>query len=238
MCTLAWGLTGEGLWVVFNRDEQRKRPGAELPGIHAVGSKRAVYARDPVGEGTWFAATNAGLVIALLNRYPPDERLPVPGFLSRGQLVLELAESDDVDAAMQRLKSLALESYAPFHLFLLSLDGGHYYSWDGSRLSDSEDCPGFLTTSSFRSREIEAWRGNLWERLASRSQLLMPEVINLFEERSADPAFGLTMDRTDARTVSRIEFMMDSQGQTFAYYPRELDGLGFQNPVCLINNLD
>jgi len=237
MCTLAWGLTGEGLWVVFNRDEQRRRPGADLPEIHAAGSKRAIYARDPVGEGTWFAATNAGLAIALLNRYPPDGRLPVPGILSRGQLVLDLAKSDDANAANQRLKSISLESYAPFHLFLFSLNGGYYYSWDGSHLSDDGGCPGFLTTSSFRSGEVEAWRWRRWERLASRSKLPIPEVVSLFKERSADPAFGMTMDRTDARTVSRIEFMMNSEFQTFVYYPREVDGLDFQGPVCLTNDL-
>jgi uncharacterized protein with NRDE domain len=238
MCTLAWGLSGEGLWVVFNRDEQRKRPVAELPEVHAVGSKRAIYAKDPAGGGTWFAATSAGLVVALLNRYPPDERLPVPGIFSRGQLVLELAESDDINAAIQHLKSVRLESYAPFHLFLLSLNGQHYSSWEGSELSDHRDCPHFLTTSSYRSREVETWREKRWETLAGDSHLRMSEVISLLEERSVDPAFGMTMDRTDARTVSRIELMMNPQGQAFAYYPREADGLGFQHPVCLTNNSD
>lgn len=238
MCTLAWGLSGEGLWVVFNRDEQRKRPLAEPPAVHVVGSRQAIYAKDPVGGGTWFAATSAGLVVALLNRYPPDERLPVPGIFSRGQLVLELAESDDLNAALQRLKSIRLESYAPFHLFLFSLKGGHYYSWDGSQLSDSGECPRFLTTSSYRSREVEAWRDKRWDTLAGDPHVPMPEVISLLKERSADPAFGLTMDRTDARTVSRIECVMNPQGQAFAYYPREVDGLGFQSPICVTNNLD
>jgi hypothetical protein len=55
------------LRVVVNRDERDSRPAAWPVRIAESGGVRAMLPVDPAGDGTWVAASDAGLVFALLN---------------------------------------------------------------------------------------------------------------------------------------------------------------------------
>src|SRR5262249_44773985 len=76
MCTLTvLPLEGDRTRLAFNRDELRTRPEALPPQWTHHGSRSAVHPIDPVSNGTWIAANDAGLALALLNvttSAPPD----------------------------------------------------------------------------------------------------------------------------------------------------------------------
>jgi hypothetical protein len=123
--------SGRGFRVVCNRDELRQRPPAMPPEwrtIHdaAPGSAdqngRAVWPTDLAAGGTWFAASERGLVLSLLN-YNPDFGLRLPAedlAVSRGLVIPSVIEGGDAEAASARVATLELERFAPFRLVAMS----------------------------------------------------------------------------------------------------------------------
>ena len=234
MCTLAWGQTGAGVWVCFNRDEKRSRPQSEQPRLHQGNEHPLIYARDPRGGGTWFAASTAGFVVALLNHYPAGG-FPQGKFArSRGQLVLELATASSADAALGQLELTDWTDFAPCYLFILSHRVTGSIAWDGAMLSSLPDGGHFWTTSAHNSDEIRAWR-NKWWTDQSGSDEMTPAVAASLMRRTqpAEPACGLTMDRSDARTLSQIECSLQGKSCRFLYREREPEGLGYKDPVLI-----
>lgn len=235
MCTLAWGNRRGDLWACFNRDEHRERPQAEEPRLHEGPNGPVAYARDPEGGGTWFAASSCGFAVSLLNNYPLRGELPGTAPRSRGLLVTELAGCRSAANAFTRLAELRMEAYAAFHLFLLSGDNAVGMSWDGSRLIFRDLAEHFLSTSSFKPDQIPSTRLENWRNLPLE-QSGNPDFMAAWMRRSdaENGAFGVAMDRPDARTVSQILLKSDSSGFRFLYYPRDPRGAGFMDPVEVI----
>jgi uncharacterized protein with NRDE domain len=234
MCTLAWGGDAGQLWACFNRDEQRSRPVAEMPELLGEPGSRRAFARDPMGKGTWFAVSERGYLVALLNNYPEERGDQGIFHRSRGQLVLQLAGQTTAIAADRFLRKDDLRTFAPFHLFILSMDKSFSYTWDGTALWPLA-CPrNFWTSSSYLQDKVVAWRTSFWEERCkgkSLNALISGEILQ--ECSTENPAYGLTMDREDARTVSQIRVQMDESGFTFQYLGRDMHGPGYLQPFCL-----
>lgn len=234
MCTLAWGEKDRSLWICFNRDEQRARPVAEPPAIHRGGAHPLVYARDPQGGGTWFAASGAGFAVALLNHYPASGAATILSSRSRGRLVLDLAAADNSQQALALLQREELDAFAPFCLFLLAPTGAEARSWDGNRLQGLDYERPFWSTSSYKAEEVVAWRTGWWLAHTEGKSLDLAGASGLMRRTWAeDPAFGLTMDRVDARTLSQIELKFSDQGMDFSYRERQAEGPGYREPTRL-----
>ncbi|MFN7021098.1 MAG: NRDE family protein [Phycisphaerales bacterium] len=119
-----------GYRVVTNRDEQRDRTGAEPPRWRrlSAGGEAVVCPIDPMGGGTWVAATLGGLTLCLLNGNPrPYPALPPAGRLrSRGGIIPELLGLGEVSPAeaVDALADMDLEAFAPFTLLAIGLERG------------------------------------------------------------------------------------------------------------------
>ena len=231
MCTLAWGEEGNSLWICFNRDELRIRPPAEPPAIHHGTGPAAVYARDPQGGGTWFAASQSGFAVALLNHYPTGKG-PLPHHTrSRGLLVVDLVETGTPQQAGRLLQSTDLAAFSPFCLFILSPHETNAFAWDGEQLQPLEYERPFWTTSSYKPEEVLAWRTGWWLARVENRNLDQAEASRLMRQAwPENPACGLTMDRVDARTLSQIQLELAPAGLTFAYRERETEGSGYGQP--------
>lgn len=234
MCTLAWGNTAGSGWICFNRDEQRSRSRAEPPRLHEGPNGPVAWARDPDGGGTWFAASSRGFAVALLNRYPAVESVVNPSLQSRGLLVSLIAGSPSADAAVEAFTGISPSPYAPFHLFILSPGSARGFTWDGTRLKDLKPRAAFFTTSSHRPDAVRAWRESWWaEQLAEGLVDGEAAAERLRRRHPGNPAFGPTMDREDARTVSQILLEWRESGFIFSYRPREADGSGYEQARVL-----
>ncbi len=189
MCSVSWWRGGGGLIVVMNRDERRDRaparPPRRWPGHGGSGGFTAPV--DGEAGGTWIAARDSGLVLALLNHHPERDagvggrgrrsrlgpagapaRLSrgshvvttVPARVSRGHLVTALAaESRVPDAA--RLRAAGLASFAPFRLLVAGPSTPpRVFTWNGASLTARRLDPrrGFHTSSSWNGRAVVAWR--------------------------------------------------------------------------------
>lgn len=234
MCTMVWGEDSGKLWICFNRDEQRSRPLAQDFALHDGPIGPIAYARDSKGGGTWFAASSRGFVVALLNHYPPGGTAAPENPRSRGLLVLDLAGCASADEAAEQLDSLDPGCYQPFLLEIFTCESGLSCGWDGEVLSyfmKNPDC--MNTTSSYQPAVVAKWRQEWWRHL--RSQSPGPDVVarQLRKTNPGKPAFGVTMDRDDARTVSQIQFELCPDSFRALYRAREPDGPGYTEPTEL-----
>lgn len=121
MCTMTLLPLPGRLRIAFNRDESRKRPPALPPVQRTCGGRQAIMPVDPVSDGTWIAANDAGLVAALLNLYRFDKHggEPHTGTHSRGGIVPALMECPTVDAAVECILGLRRSMhFSPFSLVI------------------------------------------------------------------------------------------------------------------------
>ncbi len=222
MCTASWLTAGDRFHFLFNRDERRTRAVGLAPrALHAAG---VAYLSpiDPDSGGTWFAASERGLVLALLNR-SVDGQAPAAGRRSRGSLIPELVGASDLAEVATFLAASELAECAPFRLFA-DLPGGPALGavWDGLRLATQPitTADGLLCSSSRGDHEVTRVRSELWtarrrERAASGLAELRRFHRSHLPTRSAA---SVCMHREDAATVSHLEVLRTPNEVQVAYF--------------------
>jgi uncharacterized protein with NRDE domain len=210
------------LRMVVNRDELSSRAAARPPLVVRTAAGRAVMPIDPQGGGTWAAATDTGLVFALLNGTP---RASQPGSvepLSRGLVIPRLLECPSIDDVLERVQCLSLGRYLPWRLIV----------GDGSQVLDLELRSGgkLRHLKSFQPVRLMATSSSTRHAEASeRRRHAFREVVAPVDERTQDrfhasvfdddPAISVLMQRPDARTVSRTTVEVRAGGVTMHYEP-------------------
>jgi hypothetical protein len=247
MCSVSWSRGGGRLIIVMNRDERRDRAPARRPRrwSGAGGAGRGGFTAPVDGEagGTWIAARDSGVVLALLNHQPVSRSrhgaragmrrpgssrsgppLP-PARVSRGLLVTTLAaERRNPDAA--RLRSAGLASFAPFRLFVAGPSTPpRVFTWDGATLTSRRLHPrrGFLTSSSWNPRAVIAARQAAFRAFARRHRQPTRADLLAFHASADDPRgtpWAICMSREDACTVSTTVVDVDPSGVSMRYRVR------------------
>jgi hypothetical protein len=247
MCSVSWSRGSGGLIVVMNRDERRDRAPARRPrrwpGAGVAGRGGFTAPVDGEAGGSWIAARDSGVVLALLNHQPGSRsrhgagggmhrpggsrggpRVPLPR-VSRGLLLTTLAaESRVPDAA--RLRSAGLASFAPFRLFVAGPSTPpRVFTWNGATLASRRLDPrrGFLTSSSWNPRAVIAARQATFRAFARRHR--QPTRADLLAlHASADHPRGtpwaICMSREDACTVSTTVVDVGPGGVSMRYRAR------------------
>lgn len=204
MCTLTVIQTPSGWRLVHSRDEQRTRSPAAAPLWRALPSgRRAVWPTDPDAGGTWIAARDDALTLALLNRnIPPNGRRPPAR--SRGLLIPALIDLEGPGAVMLALAGADLAPLAPFRLVALDACGPALLAtWDGLTLPDPEPLqPPFCLVSSGLGDARVADRLLLFDGTVGADPT--PDAQDAFHRHRWDdrPEVSVLMSRADARTVS------------------------------------
>jgi hypothetical protein len=211
-----------GFRLVTNRDELRSRTAAHPPRWHTLpGDQEAIYPVDPTGGGTWIAATRSGLVLCLMNANPlPAPKLPPrDDLVSRGTIIPSLIARPSVDAAMDELRALDLDRFAPFRLVGVEADdeGGEEdgfraveATWNRTRLAVHEQPHGLVClVSSGLGDPLVKPRLALFEELVvaparSAGAGVTPDQQDRFHRHTWPdrPEISVLMSRPDARTVS------------------------------------
>lgn len=128
MCTLvvAWQVFPEfPVTVVANRDERLDRP-AEAPAVRDW-ERPVVAPIDREAGGTWIGYNDAGVLVAVTNRW-----VPLTGDRSRGLLVRDALSYERAEDAMRFVeRELDARSYRAFNLTVVDEDACLYLEWDG-----------------------------------------------------------------------------------------------------------
>jgi hypothetical protein len=189
-----------------NRDELDTRLSAEHPKVFARDDVRYLAPIDSHCGGTWIAANEYGLTIALLNGATPSARAS----RSRGHLVCDLAAQRTVDEVHERLAGNDLDAYAGFQLVVLQpYESARLFEWDGRRLRVTRDAEHRmpLTSSSFDAVGIRKSRLTEFSLRKNAAGGVNVAVLREFHRshglRGNHPsAYSICMHRPGARTVS------------------------------------
>lgn len=230
MCSLTWLAIHGGVFVGFNRDERRTRAVARPPELLERGGVQALAPIDAEAGGTWIAANELGVTLALLNGYrflSPDEGSAAAGagtvWRSRGEWIPRLCDSGSAREALERLASFDLSQHRPFELVAFDPDGAaRAASYDGVRLSTREltvaDRP--FVSSSFDDAGARRERRATFDSLVgARGDVAAVEAFH----RSHEPrrgAYSPCMHRDDAQTVSFTAVRVTASRVEMRYQPR------------------
>lgn len=166
MCTLSWIRGADGYSVFMNRDEQPTRAPGIPPAVHD-GPVRWIAPIDGQSHGTWIAANERGVTLAILNRWHESPMRADGGWISRGLLVTSLLRQASRDGIERRLREEPLDRYQPFTLaaFETGQDAG-LFAWNGQELSLSQvgETGLVLTSSGFDQERATRDRGALFRR--------------------------------------------------------------------------
>lgn len=219
MCTLSVAPSADGsaLRVMMNRDERRLRMAATPPMTFTRGVTRAVWPVDQQAGGTWIAANDAGLVLALMNANPGTQSAPRPaGGASRGMVIPALISARSLDELEPRLTAYlaAAPSPEPFTLVAIAMKGVLTLSpgvaprrggdlWSSSALGDGH---------------VEAPRRALFDRLLASSASAWTAQDRLHQHAWPDRRhLSVLMSRADACTVSRTEVVISADRAQMRY---------------------
>lgn len=222
MCTASWLSEAGSRYLFFNRDELRTREAALPPRLESAAGRRWLAPRDGRAGGTWIAASESGLALALLNK--SGGRAPeLPE--SRGRIIPRLLGAASADRLTEGVLALGLERYAPFRLLALWREPGAAVAlaWDGSRLEREELDPavGLLCSSGLGDERATQTRGALWQRRRSAAGA-WGEAHHRAFHRDHEPepsAWSVCVHRPEACTVSYTEIELSPLELRVRYRP-------------------
>ena len=129
MCTVTYLPLDKGYILTSNRDESPLR-NATPPGTKTIGDKEVYFPKDPLAGGTWFATDHSAFTLVLLNGGLVKHHHKPPYRRSRGLMVLDFFEINDVEKFSTQYN---FEGIEPFTLVIAS-EELHEVIWTGQEL--------------------------------------------------------------------------------------------------------
>ncbi len=212
-----------GYRLVMNRDELRTRSRAQPPEWREVEGVRAIWPVDPDGGGTWIAAAETGLTLALVNANPePKPALPDDP-ISRGLIIPRLIASEGIEGVVDGFETIEVERYAPFRLVVVDLAEGEsgiepriaVVDWNRQELAIEThlDGPICMVSSGLGDSVVEPRLG-LYEEMLAGAGLSVANQDRFHAHKWGDrPELSVLLNRELARTVSvtAVECLVESE---------------------------
>jgi hypothetical protein len=221
MCTLSFVPNQRGFYLAMNRDEKRTRVKALRPAIVDLGERRAILPREPNG-GTWVAANDSGICVALIN-WHRIERDPPGSTISRGEVVMALAGCASTEEIAVGLNALRLRHLRPFRLIAIVPSEKKLveWRWNLERLSIRKHPwqRQHWFSSGFNERRAELERRRVCRANEDEKSVGGLAWLRRLHQSHA-PArgpFSICMHRADAATVSYTEVVVSSRRVQMSY---------------------
>jgi hypothetical protein len=221
MCTISFVPNERGFYVAMNRDEKLTRSTALPPAIVDLAKRRAIFPREPEG-GTWIAANDAGVCLALINWHTVD-REPARSIVSRGQVVRALVAKSSAEEIETGLAALPLGRLRPFRLIAIipSEKNVTEWRWNRDRLSTRKRAweRHHWFSSGLDEPKAEVERGRVCDsaqRQRSVGNLSWLRRLHRSHSPKRGP-FSICMHRSDAATVSYTEVAVSERRATMRY---------------------
>ncbi len=219
MCTMTWFVSDQGFELFFNRDERKSRRRAQLPTIQCSDGVQYVSPTDTDAGGTWIAVNEHGIAVCLLNHYQFEQIETYKDWTSRGEIVRQFATTLNLLAAERVFRSMDLQDYRAFRMFLIEPNGGNrLFVWDGHQARVEVNVTKPKSSSSVDAQHVKNLRKNLFENLNLSASTKVEDYVNYhashLPSRSKE---SVCMHRDDASTVSFSYVSVTQQFVSFRY---------------------
>jgi len=234
MCTVTWAIHNRTYDLFFNRDEHRSRSIARPPAVAGLEGVSFISPTDTDAGGTWIGVNEYGLTLGLLNFYGAhtsgiDEERE---YKSRGMIIPACIPGKSMAEVRARIEGIELPDYRPFVLLLVGPECGVVsFTWDGAgeklQVCEDQTCP--LTSSSYKTEEVSAYRKSVYQdqfkgnlkRPDEGEGNIAPEDLERYHKSHIpeEGPFSVCMHRDDAQSVSLSHVSVGDDHITFRYAP-------------------
>jgi len=223
MCTVSFIPTAFGKFIITsNRDERMARQ--TLPPLEEkIGSSKVTFPKDKEAGGTWIAAGNRGRICCLLNgAFEKHQRKPFYP-KSRGKVVLEAYQHENINDFFQLVSLQDVES------FTLIISDFSYkqrlfeFRWDEKEkhLKELEtDKPHLWSSATLYNQQVRNQRENWFvDWLKNHNQYTAENIFDFHTfSHGEDPTNDVVMNRHNGlKTVSITQIEFDSAGFNMHY---------------------
>lgn len=205
MCTVSYVSHSNRSFITSNRDEHTGRETAYAPVFESINNKKIIFPKDAKAGGTWFAASEDGVVAVLLNG-AFVKHIPRPPYRkSRGLVVLDIISSYK---PFELIAAIDLHRIEPFTLILMQHNRLRELRWDGSNKHEKElDGSGSYIWSSatLYSDEVIRHREDLFNRFMKQREEPTAVAIEEFHSNNhRDEENGFIINRSSGMKTFSI----------------------------------
>lgn len=219
MCTVTFLKHDDTIIITSNRDEKRTRAEAKPPIRKTINGIELCFPQDPVAGGTWFALNNKLEVMVLLNGASKSHVSQQPYKKSRGLIVLDLIESDDVlnhwhNIDLNRIEPFTLVYFKPQQLWQLQWDS---FNKNLQSLPITE--PHLWASSTLYAPEVINKRKQAFTKHNQQQQAITPQTVLAFHTQTFadDKINGLIIERELVNTHSITQAVIQGKQATLSY---------------------
>ncbi len=205
MCTVSFVRANDSIIITSNRDENIRRENAVKPALYESSDKRIIFPKDPKAGGTWFAATDTGVVCVLLNG-AFEKHMPAPPYRkSRGLVLLEIIENED---PLSCFRKMDLENIEPFTLILYVPGLLCELRWNGNNKFEKQpdiSANHIWSSATLYSEEVIARRQQLFDQFQLTEEPVTAMRVQAFHgNNNGDTENGFIISRATGLTTFSI----------------------------------
>ncbi len=220
MCTVTLIPTQENNFILTsNRDEAINRK-TLLPEFYQVNKTRMLFPRDAVAGGTWIGVSDKNTMICLLNGGFEIHERRVSYVKSRGVVVKDLLEADDLEDAISTYDYTGIEPFtivaANWQSDLLLFE----LVWDGRKkhLRYLEKETHIWSSSTLYTKEMKAKREEWFEVFENQNALTPSRLLDFHKNAGVgDKDVDLQIDRGFLKTISITQVVKNEEELAMRY---------------------
>ena len=232
MCTVTYLPYKEsGYLLTSNRDEKLARPLAGMPEVNKKKGYDLVFAKDPVGGGTWIASDDRGNSVCLLNGAFERHEPHYPYRHSRGLVVVNFFKYKGLEDFTDNYN---LNKIEPFTLVIVWNGKLYELKWDGEITYSSQlpsEHPHIWSSVTLYTKDIIEKRQRWFQEWLIEHPIYMREDILAFHTfgGEGDSRSNIVMEDGDhLRTVS-ITSILYHKGQISFIYKNLPENSGMEH---------
>ena len=221
MCTVSFVNHQGKIIITSNRDEQILRPNAIFPEFYTLKNKKILFPKDAKAGGTWFAVSENGNTIVLLNGAKEKHQFKTNFYQkSRGLIVLDLIATDNI---LEVWNQIDLEKVEPFTLVVYQNQALYQLQWneiekDTIKLDISKKY--IWSSSTLYPKEIREER-SLWfyDFIKRKESVSESDLYDFHSDTESDNSEnGLIINRNNIlKTVSISQVIIQKEKAIFNY---------------------
>ncbi len=220
MCTVSFISSNGKAILTHNRDEKVARQSAIEPQKYFINQKNIYFPKDQKAGGTWYAVSENGTVLVLLNGADEKHQLKPSYRKSRGLIVLDLISSNSPILAWNSIDLSAIE---PFTIVLFQDKKLYQLRWneiEKTTLNLDSNQSYIWSSSTLYSKKIRRQREELFQIFIASNEI---SAENLFQfhryAKKDDSENGLVINRNnDLKTLSITQTMIQENKIVLSYH--------------------
>ncbi|HQW92421.1 MAG TPA: NRDE family protein [Ferruginibacter sp.] len=219
MCTVSFVSANGKKIITSNRDEHLQRETASAPEFVQLENTKIIFPKDAKAGGTWFAASDSGMVAVLLNGAFVKHIVKPPYRKSRGLVLLDIIASEEPVSFFSKDN---LEGIEPFTVILYQPRQLYELRWDGNKTYErSLDISGNYIWSSatlYTDEVIEQRRSLFNSFIEKKESLSAGSVFDFHNNNHDDVENGFIINRkTGMKTFSITQAIAEQEQICFLH---------------------